>query len=171
MTAYRMYFYIIGEIHGRQDFEADGDVAAIRIARVLYDTCSDTCDSFGLCQGGRQLPAQQPHHQKANLADLIEDHQLAAIETEETISQSKWIIAHSRRLLDTLDRMRRSRAALRWRAARRDKDSREYLDRPCRSRRAVRTPPGPLRCEPSDPKRRWPNKPRSPTRLRELFGS
>jgi hypothetical protein len=31
MTAYRMYFYINGELHGREDFEADGDVAAIRI--------------------------------------------------------------------------------------------------------------------------------------------
>jgi hypothetical protein len=41
MTAYRMYFLITGHIHGRQDFEADDDVGAIRIARVLYDTCSD----------------------------------------------------------------------------------------------------------------------------------
>ena len=106
MTSYRMYFYINGEIHGRQDFEVNDDAAAIRIARVLYDTCSDICESFQLWQGSRHIPAQQPHHQQASLVDLIEEHQRVAIETEEVISQSKWMIAHSRRLIDTLDRFK-----------------------------------------------------------------
>src|SRR5215471_16074962 len=106
MTAYRIYFYINGEIHGRQDFEADGDVAAIRIARVLYDACSDICESFQLWQGKRHIPALPPRHQQASLADLIEEQQRLAIETEEIISQSKWMIATSRRLIDTLDRCR-----------------------------------------------------------------
>jgi hypothetical protein len=35
MSEYRMYFRISGQIIGRQDFEADDDVGAIRIARVL----------------------------------------------------------------------------------------------------------------------------------------
>ena len=106
MTAYRIYFYINGEIHGRQDFEADDDVAAIRIARVLYDTCSDICESFALLQGKRHIQAQQPHHQQASLVDLIEEHQRVDIETEEVISQSSWMIATSRRLIDTLDRLK-----------------------------------------------------------------
>jgi len=38
MSAYRMYFLIWGQIQGREDFEAADDVAAIRIAGVLYDT-------------------------------------------------------------------------------------------------------------------------------------
>src|SRR5215831_18658848 len=46
MSAYRMYFLIWGQIQGREDFEAADDVAAIRIAGVLYDTCSDVCDGF-----------------------------------------------------------------------------------------------------------------------------
>ena len=104
MTAYRIYFYINGEIHGRQDFEADGDVAAIRIARVLYDACSDLCDRFELWQGKRQIYARQPHHQRANLADLIEDHQRVTIEIEERVRQSRWMIARSQRLIETLDR-------------------------------------------------------------------
>ena len=103
MSAYRMYFRTTGQICGREDFEADDDVAAIRIARVLYDTCSDICDCFELWQGKRQIRAQQPHHQKANFADLIEKHQGVALESVERISQSRWMIAQSRRLIGTLD--------------------------------------------------------------------
>jgi hypothetical protein len=103
MPTYRMYFRTAGKIHGRHDFEADNDVAAIRIARVLYDTCADTCDSFELWQGNRPIPARLPHHQKANLADLIEAHQRLAIESEERISQSRWMIARSQRLMATLE--------------------------------------------------------------------
>jgi hypothetical protein len=99
---YRMYFRKTGNICGRQDFKADDDVAAIRIARVLYNTCSDTCDSFELWQGKRLLRARQPHHSIASLADMIEAYQRMTIETEERISQSGWMIAQSRRLLQTL---------------------------------------------------------------------
>jgi hypothetical protein len=98
-----VYSRTVGQIHGRQDFEADTDVAAIPIARVLYDSCSDVCDSFELRQGKRQIRARQPHHQKANLADLTEAHQRAALETEEHIGESCWMIAQSRRLLQILD--------------------------------------------------------------------
>jgi acetyl-CoA carboxylase carboxyltransferase component len=106
MAAYRMHFLSSGRISGRQDFEADGDVAAIRIARVLYDTCSDICQSFELWQGKRQIRAQQPHHSRASLTDLIEAHQRVTIDTEEVISQSDWMIARSRRLIETLDRIK-----------------------------------------------------------------
>jgi hypothetical protein len=104
MSAYRMYFLIMGQIQGREDFEATDDLTAIRIARVLYDTCSDVCDGFDLWQGKRQLCARQPHHQKASLTELIEAHQRVAIQKEEDISQSRWMIARSRRLIEALDR-------------------------------------------------------------------
>ena len=106
MAAYRMYFLASEGITGRQDFEANDDVAAIRIGRVLYDTCSDTCETFELWQGKRQIRAQQPHHSRASLADLIEAHQRVTIDTEEVISQSDWLIARSRRLIETLDRIK-----------------------------------------------------------------
>jgi len=61
MSAYRMYFLISGQVQGGEDFEAADDVAAIRIAGVLYDTCSDVCDGLDLWQGKRQLHARQPH--------------------------------------------------------------------------------------------------------------
>ena len=41
MTAYRMYFLVDDQTRGRQDFQADYDVAATGIARVLFGTCSD----------------------------------------------------------------------------------------------------------------------------------
>jgi hypothetical protein len=98
-----MYFRTTGKIHGREDFDADDDVAAIRIARVLYDTCSDVCDSFELWQGARQLRARQPHHQRASLADLIEAHQRVTLDTEDRICRSRWRIAQSQRLIQALD--------------------------------------------------------------------
>ena len=104
MLEYRMYFRIAGQIHGRDDFEANSDVAAIRIARVLYEACSDVCESFELWQGTRRLRARQAHCWKANLADLIEAHQRVVIEREECISHSEWMIARSQRLIEALDR-------------------------------------------------------------------
>jgi len=103
MATYRMYFLASGRIEGREDFEADQDVAAIRIARVLYDACSDICQSFELWQGTRQINTQQPQHSRTSIADLIEAHQRVTIETEEVISQSDWMIARSRRLIATLE--------------------------------------------------------------------
>ena len=104
MTSYRMYFLASERIEGRQDFEADEDIAAIRIARVLHDACSDICQSFELWQGTRQIRAQ--HQQTDHFAELIEDHQRLTINTEELISQSDWRIARSRRLIETLDQIK-----------------------------------------------------------------
>jgi len=104
MAAYRIYFVGPGRISARQDFEADEDVAAIRIARVLYDACSDVCEAFELWQGRREIrAAQQPHYASARLSDLIEAHQRVTIDREEAISQSKGMIARSRHLIATLD--------------------------------------------------------------------
>ena len=117
MSPYRMYFQINGKIHGRDDFEANDDIAAVRIARVLYDTFSDVCDAFELWQGKRLITAQQVHHQKANLADLIEAHQRVAIKSEEYISQSRWMIARSKRLIEILNRSKSRNFSGDWRAA------------------------------------------------------
>ena len=106
MASYRMYFLASERIEGRQDFEADEDITAIRIAGVLHDACSDICQSFELWQGTRQIRAQQTDHFRANLAELTEDHQRLTIDTEELISQSDWRIARSRRLIETLDRIK-----------------------------------------------------------------
>jgi hypothetical protein len=99
-----MYFRTSGKIRGREDFEVVGDVAAVRIARVLYDTCSDVCDSFELWQGTRQLRPRQQHYPYARLAELSDAHQRVVLDKEVTISDSRWLIAESRRLIETLER-------------------------------------------------------------------
>jgi hypothetical protein len=43
------------------------------------------------------------NHQKADLTDLIEAHHRVALETEERISESRWMIAQSRRFLQIRD--------------------------------------------------------------------
>ena len=103
-TTYQVCFVADGRTQLRENFQADDDVAAIRIARVLYDACSDVCEAFELWQGRREIrAAQQPHYASARLSDLIEAHQRVTIDREEAISQSKGMIARSRHLIATLD--------------------------------------------------------------------
>jgi hypothetical protein len=52
MSPYRIYFLCEkGRIIGREDVEADDDVAAIRLARVLCDACSDVCTGSSCGKG------------------------------------------------------------------------------------------------------------------------
>ena len=110
MTSYRMYFRSDDKpgvaIRGRDDFEAHDDVEATRVARVLFDACSDGCQSFELWSGDRQIRAQQPHHSVASLDSLINAHQELALEREEVIQRSRWSIARSQRLLAAFDRLK-----------------------------------------------------------------
>ena len=106
MSAYRICFRAAGEICGREEFLADDDVAASRIARVLYDTCSDVCDSFELWQGQREIFLEsQPPHQTLYVVDLIEAHQRVVRDTQERMSASKWMIARSKSLIEAVDRL------------------------------------------------------------------
>ena len=109
MTGYRMYFLVADRITGREDFDAADDVAALSIARILCEACSDICQSFELWQGTRRLRARQPPYRRATaLADLDDAGQRAAIETEEAIARSQWRIAQSERLFARLKAVRSS---------------------------------------------------------------
>jgi hypothetical protein len=59
MTEYCMWFSTAGQVRSYEKFEADDDAAGIRIARVLYYMCSDTCESFELWDGSRKIRALQ----------------------------------------------------------------------------------------------------------------
>jgi hypothetical protein len=102
MSAYRMHFQLAGHIYGRENFEADDDVAAIRVAGVLYNACADVCDGFELWQGTRQIRVRQAPDERAGLADLVQNHQRIVMEVEERIAQSGWMIARSHRRIKTL---------------------------------------------------------------------
>jgi hypothetical protein len=103
LAAYRVYFSNSDKIHGREDFEAEHDAVAIRIARLLWDACADVCQSVELWQGHRRIPLPRASDRQPSLAELNEAHQRVVVETEEHIRQSEWLIANSRRLLESLD--------------------------------------------------------------------
>ena len=108
MASYRLHFKALGSIVGRQDFEAEDDAAAQRIAAVLFDACSDRSQNIELWQGERPLSLNLPGR-GAGLDSLCEAHQEIAVSTEEIIVRSEWAIAASQRLLDQL------KTAKRWR--------------------------------------------------------
>ena len=74
MAEYRMYFLAADRIRAREDFEADNDIDAIRIAKALGDACSDSCDSFELWQEKRKVDPE-PGVQPVSLAELTQAHQ------------------------------------------------------------------------------------------------
>ena len=109
MADYRMYLLAADRIRAREDFEADNDIDAIRIARVLCDACSDSCDAFELWQANRQVDTTQGF-QPVSLAKLTRAHQQVVIETEETILQSNRTIAQSKPLIEHIDRLKTGRS-------------------------------------------------------------
>jgi hypothetical protein len=111
MADYRMYFLVANRIRAREDFDADDDADAIRIAPVLSDACSDSCDPFELWQEERKVDtAQRP--QPVSLDELTQAHQQIVLEIEETILENHWTIAQSKRLVESIERLKTGRADL-----------------------------------------------------------
>ena len=70
MNVYSVYFLVSGRIRARQDFATDNNVDAIRIARLLYDACSDCCESFELWEGDRIIFTRPPPYRGTSFAGL-----------------------------------------------------------------------------------------------------
>ena len=102
-----MYFLVADRIRAREDFDADNDIDAIRIAQVLGDACSDNCDSFELWQEERKVDTA-PGFQPVSLAELTQAHQQIVVETEETILKSEWTIAQSKRLIERIELLKQA---------------------------------------------------------------
>ena len=111
MADYRMYFLAAGRIEAREDFQADNDIGAIRIAQVLCEACSDRCDSFELWREKRKVDTAQGS-QPASLAELTQAHQQLVLETEEAILTSEWMIAQSKHLIERIECLKRGRGGL-----------------------------------------------------------
>ena len=105
MADYRVYFLVANHVRAREDFEADNDIDGLRIAQVLRDACSDSCDGFELWQKERKVDIPQAF-QRVSLAELTQVHQQIVIEKEETILRSNWTIAQSKRLIERVERQR-----------------------------------------------------------------
>src|SRR5215472_1613305 len=101
MADYRIYLMVAGRIRAREDFKADNDIDAIRIAQTLCDACSDSCNSFDLWQGERKVDPPQGF-QPVSFAELTQAHQQIVVETEETLVESDWTIAQSKRLIERI---------------------------------------------------------------------
>ena len=105
MNTYRVYFRDAAHIVGRHDFTADDDQAAVTIGDVLCDACSDSCDAFEVWNGDRCVVGRTSRSPRA--ADVIMGRsQETIVKCEETIQQSEWIIARSKKLLERLDELR-----------------------------------------------------------------
>jgi len=100
-----MYFRdAAGAICGRQEFDARNDLAAVRIAAMLCDACSDSCASYELWDGTRQVHAAKA----AIVSDLHDWTEELVVRTEEMIQNSEWAVSRSRRLIDKLAEARRT---------------------------------------------------------------
>ena len=105
MNTYRVYFRHAAHIVGRHDFTADDDQAAVTIGDILCDACSDRCDAFEVWNGDRCVVGRTSRSPRA--ADVIVGRsQETIVKCEETIQQSEWIIARSKKLLERLDELR-----------------------------------------------------------------
>src|SRR5439155_11507546 len=97
MATYRIFFRNSSGIVGRHDCTADYDEAALAVAEVLCDACSDRCDSFGLWIGDHCIAEERPR--PLTVDAIIENRQAAVIEHEEAVQRSQWSISNSERLL------------------------------------------------------------------------
>ena len=107
MGTYRVYFRDATRIVGRHDFTADDDQAAVTIADVLCDACSDIADSFEVWSGNRSIVGRTSVSPRA--ANVIMGRsQEAIIRSMEAIQRSEWIVARSKKLLERIDELRTS---------------------------------------------------------------
>jgi hypothetical protein len=108
MKWYRVYLYGgSGSIQGRDEYEAEDDRAAMAIAEMLCDACSDVCETFQLWDGARRVdlsfsrlpcPSVTPE-QVGAIA------QMPLIRREEAIRDSQWAVARSKRLIERMERL------------------------------------------------------------------
>jgi hypothetical protein len=110
MGTYRLCFFEDGIICGRFDFQADDDDRAAETAEVLFQACSDCCQSWGIWEG-TEFVASGPIKigPRMRASDLAERRQESIVGYEETMLNSEWAIASSERLLAELDKLKASK--------------------------------------------------------------
>src|SRR5215472_1611707 len=108
MAGYRLYLRDSVGVVGRDDFEAPSDVAALRIAVLVWDACSDECDRYEVWQGERWVAAGQKNTARPPIAatEIAAKTRESLIAREEAIQNSRWAVARSRRLLERLSALK-----------------------------------------------------------------
>lgn len=106
-SRYRIYFRDDqGLIATCEDFTADNDVAARRVAAALFAACSDCCASFDLHAGKTRIDSDEVGEPRAGLGHKMQE---AVIEVEERLLRSRSQIARSERLIGRLEAIHRQR--------------------------------------------------------------
>ena len=112
MAIYRFRFFDDDDhiMRGQFDFEAGDDVQAVETAEILFDACSDRCQSWEIWEAELFL-VRGPQNIGIPLraSDLTKRRQEYIVYCEEIILQSKWMVASSERLLAELDKLKASR--------------------------------------------------------------
>ena len=91
---YRIYLRSCsGAILGRDDFECRDDSAALRVASMIFDACSDVCHCSELWQSQRLVRpvAEQAPAIDGEIARIV-------LEVGERLKRSQWAVAQSERL-------------------------------------------------------------------------
>ncbi len=106
MAEYRIFFLDDhGVIVARDEFKAEFDSAAIQIADMLFDACSDCLGGYELWSGARRiLPAgdgqmSRRRNGSQTPSDMSGSIQLIVAERERILLDSHWTVARSTKLL------------------------------------------------------------------------
>jgi hypothetical protein len=106
MASYRYYLHGNLGVIGRGDFDVADDMSAIKLMDALTGACSDMTRRYELwsgrtlvCDAGATAVPLSRVEVAEHLRDLIAD-------VEISLRDSRWKVAESRRLLETLDAWR-----------------------------------------------------------------
>jgi hypothetical protein len=112
MGTYRLLFFDDGIVCGRFDLQARDDDRAAETAEILFQACSDCCQSWGIWEG-TEFVSSGPMKLRTRLgaSDLTEQRQENIVRCEEAMLESEWAIASSKRLLAELDKLKASKTS------------------------------------------------------------
>ena len=110
MTAYRLFFLDRnGAIQAREEFAAASDDDALILASVVWEACSETYSGYELWSFARRVvsaPDGIGMIPPPRLDELDVERQERVLALEEMIQRSRWRVAKSEKLLQSVDALR-----------------------------------------------------------------
>jgi hypothetical protein len=106
MASYRYYLHSVLGIIGRGDFDVADDMSAIKLMDALTGACSDMTQRYELWCGRtlvREAGVGAVPLSRTEVAEHLRD---LIADVEISLRDSRWKIAESKRLLETLDAWR-----------------------------------------------------------------
>jgi hypothetical protein len=110
MLGYRLYFTNEkGSIEARIEFLAEEDREALTLAAFIFDACSDCYCGYEVWQERRQVLGGRTHSATKlplTVGQLNARMQVHLLDIEEGLQRSRWRVAESRRLLESIDALK-----------------------------------------------------------------